>query len=249
MIRKLLYRDKGLFVIIAKLSNNNFEVQLYDEPQSSKRKYKNKELYMLHPALFPSEPLNTTNQRFLNSHHAPVINPFQCSMKVALYSVKHLRQSKKLTPTNLTRLNHLSSELDNMAFTPRISSPYPSTSKLHHKTCSSSIAPVCNNLISTATVNDIFLSKTNCSKYFATKDQHSPIKPIGATLHPSSAVDDIQAFHPLTTHCMLDDSRVCGRFPPISCIDRDPGKNPTCFQSTRTIASLSPVISFTPLFI
>ena len=77
MVSKLGYKSKGMFVITSNLGNNSFEVQLYDNPKSAPRKYKNKELYILLPALFPSRPLDTIDQRDMESGHAPIVNPLK----------------------------------------------------------------------------------------------------------------------------------------------------------------------------
>ena len=53
-VGKFSYRDRGPFVITQDLGNNSFEVRRYDELSSTVRKYKNSELYLLLPALFPS---------------------------------------------------------------------------------------------------------------------------------------------------------------------------------------------------
>ena len=67
IVGKLSYSAKGPFIITADLDHGSYEVQRYDDPTSSKRKYKNTELYLLPPALFPSAPLDTIDQRYLDN--------------------------------------------------------------------------------------------------------------------------------------------------------------------------------------
>ena len=77
IVSKLSYCDKVPFIVKSDLGRNSFEVQRYDNPSSSKRKYKNTELYLLPPALFHSNPLDTINQRYINSTHDPIIDPLK----------------------------------------------------------------------------------------------------------------------------------------------------------------------------
>ena len=53
IVSKLSYQAKGPFVMTKDLGNNSFEVQCYDKPDGPFRKYKNTELYLLPPELFP----------------------------------------------------------------------------------------------------------------------------------------------------------------------------------------------------
>ena len=73
-VGKLSYCARGPFVIIQDLGNTSFEVRRYYEPSSAVRKYKNTELYLLPPALFPSEGQDTIDQRYLNSTNAPIVS-------------------------------------------------------------------------------------------------------------------------------------------------------------------------------
>ena len=45
IVEKLSYGAKGPFIITADLGQGSYEVQRYNEPNSSKRKYKNTESY------------------------------------------------------------------------------------------------------------------------------------------------------------------------------------------------------------
>ena len=99
VVSKLSYDAKGSVTITIDLGNNSFEVQQYDDPSSSKRKYKNTELYLLPSALFPSQPLDTVNQRYLNSTHASIVDPLKQLMRIEIYNKKWLRKPNSSTPT------------------------------------------------------------------------------------------------------------------------------------------------------
>ena len=86
MVSKLRYRAKMPFFITSNLWNNSFIVQSYDALNSDTRKYKKMELYLLHLALFPSQPLDIFYKGYLNNTHAPILNPFKRSMKIELHN-------------------------------------------------------------------------------------------------------------------------------------------------------------------
>jgi len=68
-------------MITKDVDNNSFEVQTYDNLDGASRNYKNIELYyLLSLALFPLQPLDTIDQRYLSSTLAPISNPLQKSM-------------------------------------------------------------------------------------------------------------------------------------------------------------------------
>ena len=50
------------------------------------RKYKGTELYLLPPAIFPHEPLDTMDQRFMNYSHAPITSPLQRPLQIQAYN-------------------------------------------------------------------------------------------------------------------------------------------------------------------
>ena len=77
VVGKLSYRARGPFRIVTVLGHNSFEVQNWTNPTAATRKYKATELYLLPSSLFPSEPLDTLDQRYLNYENAPVVSPLK----------------------------------------------------------------------------------------------------------------------------------------------------------------------------
>jgi len=73
-VKKLSYNAKGPFQITADLDANSYEVQKYNEPDSAKRKYKGLDLFFLPPAIFPQDPLDTLDYRYMNFDRAPLVN-------------------------------------------------------------------------------------------------------------------------------------------------------------------------------
>ena len=65
-VTKLLYQARGSFQIKEVLDSDSYIVERYNSSSTSTRKYKGTELYMLPPDLFPREPVDTMDQRYLN---------------------------------------------------------------------------------------------------------------------------------------------------------------------------------------
>ena len=85
-VAKLSYRVRGPFTIVKDLGHGSFEVQPYNNPSAATRKYKSSDLYLLPPAIFPSEPLDFMDQRFLNFEHAPIVSPLSQPLKIEMYN-------------------------------------------------------------------------------------------------------------------------------------------------------------------
>ena len=113
VVAKLSYRAKGPFQIIEDLGHNSYYVQRYNEPNSAKRKYKGQDLYLLPPSIFPVEPLDTMDTRFLNYEHAPIASPLQKSLKIELYNDQFFH-----TPNTISQpsRNQPSTPIDELTF-------------------------------------------------------------------------------------------------------------------------------------
>ena len=61
-------------------------MQRYNSTSSAPRKYKGTELYLLPPNLFPCEPMDTMDEWYLNSEHAPMLSPLLQPLKIELYN-------------------------------------------------------------------------------------------------------------------------------------------------------------------
>ena len=84
IVSKLSYKAKGPSIITADLGFDSYEVQRYNDNTSAKRKYKSTELCLLPPALFPSSPLDTIDQRYLGSRYAPIVHPPKSLLRIEL---------------------------------------------------------------------------------------------------------------------------------------------------------------------
>ena len=84
--KKLSYQVKGPFIVTKCLHQNAFEVKPYNRPNGATRKKKATELYLLPLALYPSEPIDTIDQRYLNCKHASILHPLKKSMQIELHN-------------------------------------------------------------------------------------------------------------------------------------------------------------------
>ena len=80
-VGKLSYRARGPFQIIEDLGSDSYNVKRYNNTNSAVRKYKGTYLYLLLPAIFPSDPLDTMNVRYFNYSNAPLISPLKKNLK------------------------------------------------------------------------------------------------------------------------------------------------------------------------
>ena len=126
---KLSYRARGPFEIISNLGHGAYEVRPYGKPTAATRKYKSTELYLLPPALFPAEPLDTMDQRYINSQHAPLTHPLKHPFQIDLYNDIYFHpplHAKSPKPTNKPFL-----DIDHTAFQPH---SFDTSTELHAAT-------------------------------------------------------------------------------------------------------------------
>ena len=65
-VKKLLFQARGPFQIVEKLEGDSYTVQRYDDKDAHLRKYKSSELYLLLPNIFPHNPVDSMDQKYLN---------------------------------------------------------------------------------------------------------------------------------------------------------------------------------------
>jgi len=65
-VGKLPYKVRRPFQIVEDLGNNSYHVQRYNYADSVVRKHKGTDLYLLPPAILPSDPVDTMDVRYLN---------------------------------------------------------------------------------------------------------------------------------------------------------------------------------------
>ena len=68
------------------MGSDSYHIKRYNDVNYAVRKYKETNLYLLPPAIFPSDTLDTTDVRYLNYSNAPVISPLKKTLKIEMYN-------------------------------------------------------------------------------------------------------------------------------------------------------------------
>ena len=100
VVEKLSYQGRGPFQIKEVLDANSYLVQRYNTQDAPTRKYKGTELYLLPPSIFPHNPVDTMDQRYLNFSNAPIVSPLKNQFKLSssMTNIFPLTQSIFLDP-------------------------------------------------------------------------------------------------------------------------------------------------------
>lgn len=180
-VEKLSYKARGPFRITASLGFDSFEVQDYHNPSGAKRKYKSTELYILPPSLYPCEPLDTMDHRYLHYEHAPTVSPLLQPLHIEAYNqewfdtkptlplpLAPVIEHKSITSIDkLAFLPHVPTidELnqdtsDTQLFEPTIPSPYPLPTIEHQSIITIPSIPDLTNSINLSTDKLIFIQYT-----------------------------------------------------------------------------------------
>lgn len=78
-------------------------------------KYRGCDLYLLPPSLYPSNPLDTMDQRYINFEHAPILNPLKKPLRIEINNADHPLHN--ILSTRTTNQNHqLTSKPVNLIF-------------------------------------------------------------------------------------------------------------------------------------
>ena len=106
------YAARGPFIIVDDLGNDAYHVQRYNNKDSAIRKYKGTDLYLLPAAIFPSDPLDTMDVRYLNYSNAPIVHPFKKALKIEVYNDMMFDEPSTLQSKSLNKFN---CQLDTLA--------------------------------------------------------------------------------------------------------------------------------------
>jgi hypothetical protein len=128
-VKKLSYNAKGPFQITAILDANSYQVQRYNQPDSAKRKYKGSDLFLLPPAIFPQDPIDTMDHRYLNFDHTPTVGDKHSAMAIDVYNDTFFTLDGKQKHTSPARTESL---MDKQASTWH--DLIPTTTEMHQAT-------------------------------------------------------------------------------------------------------------------
>ena len=87
-VARLMYSVRGSFQIIRKTGLGSYFVRKLNKPDSPELKFMAPDLYPLPPSLKPCEPVDSTDTRYLNQTHAPLVNPLKKFLHVERYNEK-----------------------------------------------------------------------------------------------------------------------------------------------------------------
>ena len=114
-VGKLSCKARGPFVTLENLGNDSYHVQRYNDADSAVRKHKGTELYLLPPAIFPIDPLDTMDVRYLNYSNAPIISPLKKALNIDMYNAVHFGNPPV---SHSESLDKFSCQLDETVFIP-----------------------------------------------------------------------------------------------------------------------------------
>ena len=82
-----MFGSDGPFVIKNIEGPNSYSLQRYGRPSSALQKFSGNNLYLLPKQIFPSDPFDSSDQRFLNRDWAPLQHPLSDSYGIESYNV------------------------------------------------------------------------------------------------------------------------------------------------------------------
>jgi hypothetical protein len=100
-VAKLSYRLRGPMIVKEVLGNGAYSVTRLDNPDGPRRKYHAQDLSLLPPVLWPVEPLDGPDLRYLNSNHAPLPHPLAHPFNIKLYNEMWLSDPVSSSPPQL----------------------------------------------------------------------------------------------------------------------------------------------------
>ena len=76
-VDKLSYSVRGPYQIFRNIWLGSYFVRKLNKPDSPELKFMAHDLYPLPPFLKPCEPIDSTDARYLNQNHTPLVNPLK----------------------------------------------------------------------------------------------------------------------------------------------------------------------------
>ena len=126
-VSKLSYRACGPFQIIEDLGSDSYHVKRYNDANAAVRKYKGIDLYLLPPAIFPSDPLDTMDVRYLNYSNTLITSPLEKALKIEMYNDTYF--NKQPTSQSASK-DVVSCQLDELALQSHAISKFPSVTDI-----------------------------------------------------------------------------------------------------------------------
>ena len=93
--KKLSLQARGPFQIVEKLEGNSYMVRHYDKENGALRKYKGTVLYLLPPNIFPHNPVDVMDQKYLNFSNTSIVSPFKKPLNIEMYNDTYFPSNSK----------------------------------------------------------------------------------------------------------------------------------------------------------
>ena len=127
-VAKLSYSVRGPYQILRHTGFGSYFVRKINKPDISELKFMSHDLYPLPLSLKPCEPIDSTDARYLNQKHTPLVNPLNKALHIELYNEKWF--TKPVPTTN----SSFSYDHDTLQFPDQSTLPFPSVLDLHNET-------------------------------------------------------------------------------------------------------------------
>ena len=127
-VAKLSYSVRGPYQILRNTGLGSYFVRKLNTPDSPELKFMDHDLYSLPPSLKPCEPIDSTDTRYLNQTHAPLVNPLKKALYIKLCNEKWFN---KPVPTRYSCFLY---DYGTLQFPDKSLLPFPSVLEIHNET-------------------------------------------------------------------------------------------------------------------
>ena len=127
-VAKLSYAVQGSLQIVRDTGRRGYIVRKLHKPDSPELNFMSEDLYILPPSLKPCEPVDSSDTRYLNQSHVPIVNPLKEPLSIELYNEKWFSPPPKTSPPPFFH-DHAT-----LSFPPAATSPFPTLAELYDDT-------------------------------------------------------------------------------------------------------------------
>ena len=139
-VAKLSYAVRGPYQAIRATNHGRYFKRKLHRPDSPELKFMAYDLYPLPSSLKTCESMDTTDRRYLNQSHNPLINPLKKALHIELYNDKWFSKPLKISVTYFTYKYATLKLSDESIY------PFPSVVELHHEINTLPPQPLCEKV-------------------------------------------------------------------------------------------------------
>ena len=86
VVGKLIFQTRGPYIILEQSSFGAYNCRKYGKPKGAIKKFRTEDLYMLPPAVYPSEPCDTPDLQYFNTDSSPLRHSFAKDFNIEAYN-------------------------------------------------------------------------------------------------------------------------------------------------------------------